>query len=304
MHFDLETNTLIIGGGPAGSTLARKLSKNNISNILIEKNDNYDKPCGGGIKSIVYEEFDIPREIESKLITQFDLFSPNKKVSVDLSKTPISIVLRKDFDKFNRDLAKKEGSEILIGRFLKFERKDNFIYSHIKINNETKIIKSNYLVGADGVTSTVRKQLSQPNQEKILTIYANIPKKDIDKCEFYFGEEFAPNEYAWVFPHGDKLSVGSVFKEGVDTETLFKNFKDWGEDIYLSIYNEARLKLKQRFDFANPHLNMTVEERYKELFMNHIILKEKYYKTKQELDKMRNFNVSELQIVSDEIYNK
>lgn len=85
---------------------------------------------------------------------------------------------------------------------------------------------------------------------------------------------------------------------------LFKNFKDWGEDIYLSIYNEARLKLKQRFNFANPHLNMTIEERYKELFMNHIILKEKYYKTKQELDKMRNFNVSELQIVSDEIYNK
>lgn len=226
MPFDLNTHTLIIGGGPSGSTLARKLAKNNISNILIEKNDNYDKPCGGGIKSIVFEEFDIPKSIESKLITKFDLFSPNKKVSVNLTKTPISIVLRKDFDKLNRDLAKKEGSELLFGRFLKFERKDGFIYSHIKINNETKIIKSKYLVGADGVTSTVRKQLSAPNQEKILTIYANIPKKDIDKCEFYFGEEFAPNEYAWVFPHGDKLSVGSVFKEGVDTETLFKNFKD------------------------------------------------------------------------------
>jgi hypothetical protein len=74
---------------------------------------------------------------------------------------------------------------------------------------------------------------------------------------------------------------------------LFKNFKDWGEDIYLSIYNEARLKLKQRYDFANPHLNMTVEQRYKELFMNHIILKEKYYKTKQELDKMRNLELIE-----------
>ena len=74
---------------------------------------------------------------------------------------------------------------------------------------------------------------------------------------------------------------------------LFKNFKDWGEDIYLSIYNEARLKLKQRYNFANPHANMTVEERYKELFMNHIILKEKYYKTKQELDKMRNLELIE-----------
>jgi len=72
---------------------------------------------------------------------------------------------------------------------------------------------------------------------------------------------------------------------------LFKNFKIWGEDIYLSIYNEARLKLKERYNFANPHANMTVEERYKELFMNHIILKEKYYKTKQELDKMRNLEI-------------
>jgi len=74
---------------------------------------------------------------------------------------------------------------------------------------------------------------------------------------------------------------------------LFKNFKIWGEDIYLSIYNEARLKLKERYNFANPHANMTVEERYKELFMNHIILKEKYYKTKQELDKMRNLEIIE-----------
>ena len=74
---------------------------------------------------------------------------------------------------------------------------------------------------------------------------------------------------------------------------LFKNFKTWGEDIYLSIYNEARLKLKERYNFANPHANMTVEERYKELFMNHIILKEKYYKTKQELDKMRNLELTE-----------
>lgn len=226
MHFDLETHTLIIGGGPAGSTLARKLSNNNISNILVEKNDNYDKPCGGGVKSIVYKEFNIPTSIESKKIINFQLFSPNKKVSVNLSKTPISIVLRKEFDKLNRDLAKKDGSEVIFARFLKFEREDEFIYSKVKINGEIKIIKSNYLVGADGVTSTVRKQLSQPEQEKILTIYANIPNRDIDKCKFYFGEEFAPNEYAWVFPHGDKLSVGSVFKEGVDTETLFKNFKD------------------------------------------------------------------------------
>lgn len=226
MNFDFETDILIIGGGPAGSTLARKLSNNNIKNILVEKNDDYDKPCGGGVKSIAFEEFDIPRELESKKIVNFDLFSPNKKVSVDLSHTPISIVLRKVFDKKNRDLAKNAGSKILIGRFSKFDKKENIFFTEIKTSEKTIIVKSKNIVAADGVTSSVRKFIKKPYPESILTIYANIPNKEIDRCEFYFGEEFAPNEYAWVFPHGDKLSVGSVFKEGVDTNKLFKNFKD------------------------------------------------------------------------------
>ena len=85
---------------------------------------------------------------------------------------------------------------------------------------------------------------------------------------------------------------------------LFKNFKIWGEDIYLSIYKQARLKLKQRYEFANPHANMTVEERYRELLMHHIMLKEKYHKTKKELEKIRNFNVSDFQTVSNGVYNR
>lgn len=63
---------------------------------------------------------------------------------------------------------------------------------------------------------------------------------------------------------------------------LYKNFKDWGEEAYIAIYKKARLQLKQKYEFANPHLKMTYEEKYKELLMHHIILKEKYYKLKQE----------------------
>lgn len=226
MNFDIETHTLIIGGGPAGATLARKLSKNGIKNTLVEKNENYDKPCGGGIKSIVFEEFDIPKELESKKITNFDLFSPNKKVSVNLSKTPISIVLRQVFDKKNRELAKEAGTNLQFGRFLNFFKIGEYFISEIKTKEKSIKIKSRYLVAADGVTSSVRKFIRKPYPESILTIYANIPNKEINKCEFYFGEEFAPNEYAWVFPHGDKLSVGSVFRNDVDTNKLFKNFKD------------------------------------------------------------------------------
>jgi hypothetical protein len=70
---------------------------------------------------------------------------------------------------------------------------------------------------------------------------------------------------------------------------LFKNFKYWGEDIYLSIYNQARVKLKQKYDFANSHSKLSTEDKYNELLMHHILLKQKYHNVRQELEKIRNF---------------
>lgn len=85
---------------------------------------------------------------------------------------------------------------------------------------------------------------------------------------------------------------------------LFKHFKDWNEDVYLSLYKQARLKLKEKFNFANPHLKVSIEDKYRDLFLNHILLKEKYYKAKTELDKIRNFEVIEKQIINNEVYNR
>ncbi len=85
---------------------------------------------------------------------------------------------------------------------------------------------------------------------------------------------------------------------------LFKNFQDWHEDMYLATYKEARLKLKKKYNFANPHLKTSIEDKYKELFLNHILLKEKYYKTKMELDKIRNFEIIEKQKISNEVYDR
>lgn len=224
--FDFITNTLIIGGGPAGSTLARKLAIKNVDTILIEKNFSFDKPCGGGVKSIIFEEFNIPQEYEYKKIKTFSLFSPENKVDIDLSKTPISIVLRKEFDEANRQLAKRDGAQVIEGRYKGIEYLDNFIIAKIKTKEKILKIKTKYLVGADGVTSSVKKDLFGSYPNSILTQYCNVLSNSIDRCEFHFGKEFAPKEYAWVFPHGNKLSVGTVLRKENRSNNLFKNFKD------------------------------------------------------------------------------
>jgi len=221
MNYDIHT--LIIGGGPSGSTLARELSKNNIETILIEKNLNFDKPCGGGIKTIAFKEFDISEHLEIKRINNINLYSNKQKSNVNIEDCSISIVLRQEFDKALRKYAKNEGTKIIEGRFLKAEYFEDHVISHIKLKNETIKIKSKYLVGADGVKSSVKKDLLNTYPIANLTNYVLTQENDFEICEFFFGKNIAPNEYAWIFPHGEKLSYGSILKDQ-DAKPLFKNF--------------------------------------------------------------------------------
>lgn len=253
--FDFSTNTLIIGGGPAGSTLARKLSKNSIDNILIEKNLSFDKPCGGGIKSIAFDEFYLPNTLETKQIVKFNLISKKKKISVDLSKTPISIVLRKEFDKTLRELAQKDGTKLLEARYLSSDFFDDYIVSKIQSAGKTILVKSKYLVGADGVKSTVRKEILKDSTNAHLTNYFLIESDNIDYCDFYFGKDFAPNEYAWIFPHGNKLSIGSILKNN-DAKRTFEDFKEKTyknektKGYFIASWNEENIFYKNKTFFV------------------------------------------------------
>ena len=52
-------DVVVIGGGPAGATAARYLSRHGGRVALVEKDLNYAKPCGGGVPSTAFEEFGI-----------------------------------------------------------------------------------------------------------------------------------------------------------------------------------------------------------------------------------------------------
>ena len=280
-YFDISINTLIIGGGPSGATLARKLAKSSIDTILIEKNFSFDKPCGGGIKSIVFSEFDIPKELEIKQITKFNLITKKEAVSVNLVKTPISIVLRKEFDHELRNLAQKDGAKLLEGKYINSKFYDDCIISEIK-TTESKVIfiKSKYLVAADGVNSTVRKKILNTQTSSLLTNYSLIENQDIDYCDFYFGKDFAPNEYAWIFPHGDKLSIGSILKSDKLKKVFeeFKNIDFKGSKVkgyFIPSWNNEKIFYRNRTffvgDCAGQVLPFTYEGIYFAMKSAHIL---------------------------------
>lgn len=271
-QIDFETEILIVGGGPSGATLARLLSKQNISNILIEKNHNFDKPCGGGVKEEIFDEFDIPKDLIKKTITQFNLKSQKQTVAINLQKSPIAIVRRNEFDAYLRTLAKNEGTKLLEAIYLTSKRVDSFVMTTIELDKKQYTIKSKYLVGADGVNSKVRKNHFNIKANKVLTNYCITPDTiDLNHCDFYFGDAYAPGEYTWLFPHANDLSFGTATKDK-SVRSLFEklkkqnNYQGKTKGYYIPKWNRENLFYNDKVflvgDAANQVLPFTYEGLY------------------------------------------
>ena len=172
---------------------------------------------------------------------------------VDISNSPLSIVLRKEFDAKLRSLAEERGTNLIEGRFIEADYFENHVISTIKIDKKLIKIKSKYLVAADGVKSSVKKNLLKTSPSSVLTNYSLVKNNNLLTCEFYFGKKVSPNQYAWVFPHGDKLSVGSVLQNNSSKkffeELKNKQTKDSNDDLktkgyYIPVWQEETIFFK------------------------------------------------------------
>lgn len=206
----LETDILVIGGGPAGATTAKYLAKSGIDTILVQRNFSFKKPCGGGIRMDAFDEFEIDKTLITKSIKTIALVHKELRVEVDISKTPIAIVDRVAFDMHLREEAQNAGVKLYEATFINLEINDDYIISTIKENDKYIKIKSNYLVAADGVNSKIRKLVNNDEVSASLTNYTDLLSTTYDICEFHFGKEVAGNSYAWAFPHASGSNIGIV----------------------------------------------------------------------------------------------
>jgi len=203
----------VVGGGPSGAIAARRLAEEGIDVALIEKNLQFDKPCGGGIFVQAFDEFDIPKELIVKYVDTIDIVSPHHpKASVDIGSYGLGIVHRQEFDARLRDMAVGAGARLIDAKVVHIEREGRVWKLSLNSNKEM-ILKADYVVAADGVNSLIRKRLLGETPSRVLTYYADIENRNIDSCQFWFGDQIAPKHYAWVFPHYRGIHIGVISKD-------------------------------------------------------------------------------------------
>ncbi len=227
-----DYDVIVVGGGPAGATAARRSAQNGQSVLVLDKATfPRCKPCAGGLKGLVVEllDFDISSVIHRK-ISGVALFAPEGYrvdcIPEDRSQ-PGWTVMREDFDHLLLKKAAEAGAVI---------KEDANV---IDVQESTKTIiatcidgksyTSSYLIGADGINSIVAKQLEfykgwskdtasvaieievEVGSEKIREICGEPGGYDADMILLHFGD--FQHGYTWCFPKKSALSIGACCRQ-------------------------------------------------------------------------------------------
>jgi geranylgeranyl reductase len=221
---------IVIGGGPAGAIAARTLAEAGIRTFLIERDLNRIKPCGGGIPSTAFKEFNISEDVIERKITKIGAISPGlREIMIPLKDGYLAMVRREIFDAYLRKEAENAGAELIEGLFLNMRTGDRIEVEYSK-NGTTKKLSADFLIGADGANSSVARYIGAKSPEKFLAVQERVKVSSeqmdfySDRCEFWYGSEISPNLYGWVFPKGDHLCIGTAVNYG-DSKGLFSCFE-------------------------------------------------------------------------------
>lgn len=201
---------VIIGGGPAGATLAQYLKNEEIDTLIIEKGMPFrDKVCAGGLPVVI--EKILPSNLRNFERDVYDKISIDYRsaysISAKTEKPFLYGVMRPKFDQFLR-----EGINVHYGeKFINYEEENNSIIVH----TDKAKYSCKFLIGADGVGSLVSLQSGLGKKKRfIVAEEKEVPEKAKDKntLNIFLGYNFLG--YGWALPKDGFVSSGSGALKG------------------------------------------------------------------------------------------
>ena len=210
MRYDVA----VIGGGPSGAVAAAELTKAGISTVLIERNLENVKPCGGAIPLGLIEEFSIPDPLVEKKLSKMSVRSPGgRMISMEMPNGYVGMVRRERFDSYLRDKAERLGATVIEALVKSIRQNGNGYTLHV--SKDIPPLEANHIIGADGANSKTANDLGfPPNELQVIAMqqrfhYCERLKPYEELVEIWFDGDVSPDFYGWIFPKTDHIAIGT-----------------------------------------------------------------------------------------------
>ncbi len=160
-------DVIIIGAGPGGAAAAKACAERGLKALVLEKKKlPRDKVCSGMVagpmaRDIIQTEFGtIPKRVLSNPAELSGQMFHVPGEEPERLEWKTLMAWRKDLDYWLVEKAQEKGAEIWDGsRLVHIEESAGQYSVHIKRENKVEKLKTNFVVGADGAGSRVRKYL-------------------------------------------------------------------------------------------------------------------------------------------------
>ena len=220
MGADVVVDVAVVGAGPAGSSVAKFACEEGLDVLVLErkKEVGFPSPCAGYVSKLVSRYFRIDKRCIQQEVKEMRTYFPSGRVQA--AGMQGWIVDRPLFDKHLGMQAADAGAEFLLdAKVTGLLKKDGHVRGVVyRKGGRNKEVRSRVVVGADGVSSRVARWsgLPTPSREDIAICpqyeMTNVELEDPTVTETYFGVDYAPGAYAWVYPTGKnsaKVGLGT-----------------------------------------------------------------------------------------------
>jgi geranylgeranyl reductase family protein len=203
----------IIGAGPAGAMAAVRLARAGAAVSLFDPSHPREKPCGGGLTgralALVNDVIDV-RALPAVVVTSAMVEGPGRAANIrliDRGATPDSsliVVSRAVFDRALTDAAVASGARLIPEKAIDVSGHRGRMF--VRTQRGTHDV--DFVLGADGANSIVRKKLARPFGRAELSVAAGFFVHGATASSIALKTMCEQPGYLWSFPRPDHLAVG------------------------------------------------------------------------------------------------